>query len=452
MFQHLGLYRKTNLVFILYDNELLHPNRHGLRVIFVSGKHGTVADFFGRNRTFIVMGLMALIIAGTADLFAGILQDQIDQDKFLFAGMMILIYSAIGMRGNIFGAMGSRIGTAMNMGTFEMSFRKGTVLRANVDSTIVLTLIMSIAMGCTTWIVATLFFEGTRTLWDFIFISTVGGLIAGILVLMFNILITYLGNKRDWDVDSIHAPLTAAIGDVVTMPMIFAITWLVLKMEVDFNQSELFLEIASLVLIVVTAAYTLRVITTKVNRRDFSGEARRIIEQSLPVLLMCLIFEIGAGIVIQQQDSLVMYSVLLIMLPAFLNQGNALSGTLTSRLSSMIHLGILEPTLVPRKPALDSFWAIYVCAVVTFVYIGLLSYGTSSLISDNNGLDFVTSMVIIVIAGFLATTILNFLSYYVAILATRFGLDPDDHCIPITSSVMDLLGSMTLMLIIGLFI
>ena len=399
------------------------------------------------------MGLMALIIAGTADLFAGIIQDQIDQDKFLFAGMMILIYSAIGMRGNIFGAMGSRIGTAMNMGTFEMSFRKGTVLRANVDSTIVLTLIMSVAMGCTTWVVATLFFEGTRTIWDFIFISTVGGILAGILVLMFNIMITYIGSKRDWDVDSIHAPLTAAVGDVVTMPMIFAITWLVLKMETDFEQSKLVLEIASLALIVLTAAYTLKVITAKISKRDFSGEARRIIEQSLPVLLMCLIFEIGAGIVIQQQqDSLVTYSVLLIMLPAFLNQGNALSGTLTSRLSSMIHLGTMEPALVPKKPAFESFWVIYFCAIVTFAYIGLLSYGTSSLISDNNGLGFVTSMIIILVAGILATTILNFLSYYVAILATRFGLDPDDHCIPITSSVMDLVGSMTLMLIIGLFI
>ena len=47
---------------------------------------------------------------------------------------------------------------------------------------------------------------------------------------------------------------------------------------------------------------------------------------------------------------------------------------------------------------------------------------------------------------------LNFLSYYVAILADRFGLDPDDHCIPITSSVMDLLGSIILVAVVTLFI
>lgn len=399
------------------------------------------------------MGLTALVIAGTADLFAGILQDQIDQDKFLFAGMMILIYSAIGMRGNIFGAMGSRIGTAMNIGTFEMSFRKGTVLRANVESAIILTLIMSIAMGITTWIVATMFFDGSRTVWDFIFISTVGGVVAGIVVLAFNILIAYIGSKKEWDVDNITAPLIAAVGDIVTMPMIFAVTWILLVLENNFDGSELLVEIISLGLIGLTVAYTLRVITRKVSKRGFAGEAKRIIEQSLPVLLICLLFEIGAGIVIQdEQDSLVAYSVLLIMLPAFLNQGNALSGMLTSRLSSMIHLGILEPAMAPRKPALENFWIMYFCATVTFLYIGLISFGTASLIGNNSGLGLLSSLAIILIAGVIATTILNFLSYYVAILATRFGLDPDDHCIPITSSVMDLLGSVTLMLIIGLFI
>ena len=56
------------------------------------------------------------------------------------------------------------------------------------------------------------------------------------------------------------------------------------------------------------------------------------------------------------------------------------------------------------------------------------------------------------VAGFLATTILSLLSYYVAIAATKFGLDPDDHSIPITSSVMDLLGSMVLVGVIALFI
>ena len=403
-----------------------------------------------RNSAVITMGLAALVIAGTADLFAGILQDQMT--GYLFAGMMILIYSAIGMRGNIFGAMGSRIGTALNIGTFEMSLRKGTVLRANIESAILLTFIMSIAMGVTTWAAACLMFTDVMSVWDFIFISTVGGVVAGAIVLVFNILIAYVGNKREWDVDNITAPLIAAIGDIVTMPLIFAATWLYLQVEGGMTQSETVMMVCSLIFIVFTIVFSAYIIKRKVSRRDFSGEAKRIVIQSLPILLICLIFEIGAGITIQnQQDSLVSYSVLLIMLPAFLNQGNALSGMLTSRLSSMIHLGTLEEGVLPGHGAYENFGIMYVCAMLTFLYIGIISY-IAALITGEGDIGFATALAIIMIAGFLATTILNFLSYYVAIAATKFGLDPDDHCIPITSSVMDLLGSLVLVFVIGFFI
>ena len=367
---------------------------------------------------------------------------------YLIPGMMILIYSAIGMRGNIFGAMGSRIGTALNIGTFEMSMRKGTVLRSNVESSILLTLIMSIAMGVSTWAVAELFFSGTKSVWDFIFISTLGGVVAGLMVLFFNILIAYEGKKRGWDVDNITAPLISAVGDIVTMPMIFVATWLFFIIE-DLEFGETLMFVSSVALIAVSAVLVARLVTRKTGKRDFSREAKRIFMQSMPVLLVCLIFEIGAGITIQdQQDSLIEYGVLIIMLPAFLNQGNALSGMLTSRLSSMIHLGTLRSKRLPPGEANENFLLMYVCAMVTFLYIGLISYGATIFTGTHGDLGLAHSLAIILIAGFLATTVLNLLSYYVAVLADRLGLDPDDHCIPITSSVMDLLGSAVLVAVV----
>ena len=90
--------------------------------------------------------------------------------------------------------------------------------------------------------------------------------------------------------------------------------------------------------------------------------------------------------------------------------------------------------------------------MITFLYIGIISYGACILFNGSSNISFVDSLAIIMVAGFLATTILSLLSYYVAIAATKFGLDPDDHSIPITSSVMDLLGSMVLVGVIALFI
>ena len=44
------------------------------------------------------------------------------------------------------------------------------------------------------------------------------------------------------------------------------------------------------------------------------------------------------------------------------------------------------------------------------------------------------------VVGMIATVVSIVVSYYVAILTTRFGWDPDNHAVPIITSVMDLVG------------
>ncbi len=412
-----------------------------------------LSGFVLRNRTVFIMGLTALVIAGSADLFAGLFLSSMEEYLLLIPGMMILIYSALGMRGMIFGALGSRLGTAMHMGTFRMNFKRGGVLRANIESAICLTLILSVVMGALTWLIAKCLFNGTYSAWDFVFISTLGGVLAGAVIILINIQIAKTGFKHDWDVDNISAPLIAAVGDIVTMPMIFMSTILLIRLKGASFGEPAIMAVSSL-FIIVTVYYVLRVARKEVSKKDFSGEAKRIVFASVPVLMFCLIFQIAAGMIIQhEEERLLEYMVFLVMLPAFLNQGNALSGMLTARLSSMIHLGTLESRAVPPRNALENFSIIYICAVLTFIYIGLISFAATWLmpgITLNIGLAQV--LLTVLIAGMLVTTILNFLSYYVAQLAARFGLDPDDHSIPITSSIMDMLCSVVLVLVVAMVV
>ena len=44
------------------------------------------------------------------------------------------------------------------------------------------------------------------------------------------------------------------------------------------------------------------------------------------------------------------------------------------------------------------------------------------------------------IAGLIATPVTIVISYYLAIVTYRFGLDPDNQTVPIITSVMDLAG------------
>ena len=86
-------------------------------------------------------------------------------------------------------------------------------------------------------------------------------------------------------------------------------------------------------------------------------------------------------------------------------------------------------------------------ALITFVYIMTMAF-----IIEPNDVSYLVLLAIVLISGFAITTVINFLSYYVALAALKFGLDPDDHCIPVTSSIMDVMSTVILMGVIMLFI
>ncbi len=404
---------------------------------------GERADgFFVRNKSALFMGLAALVIAGTADLVAGFFMVSMEEYILLVPGMMVLIYAAIGMRGNIFGAMGSRLGTAMHIGTFQISFKKKSVLRSNIEAAMALTLAMSVLMAFIGWVIVWIMFGDTYDFLKFMFISTFGGLLAGLLVMVVNIVVAYIGYKRNWDVDNITAPLIAAAGDVITVPMIFLAT----KMAVEMD--DIYTQVGAVVLVIVTVIFVLRVATRKSKRKRKVDEAKRIVVQSMPVLLGCVFLELATGVLIENEKlRFIDYGVLLLMMTSFLNEGNALSGMLTSRISSMFHMGTLPRTRLPPRETFDNFAIMYILALITFLYIMGIAY-----VCQPDDLEFVTLLCIVMLSALIITTIINFLSYYVALAALKFRLDPDDHCIPITSSLMDVISTVVLVAVITVFI
>ena len=62
-------------------------------------------------------------------------------------GLLVLVPAAIGLRGNVFSALGSRLSTAIHVGTFRFSARPDSVLGQNVAASMVLTLARVAAAG-----------------------------------------------------------------------------------------------------------------------------------------------------------------------------------------------------------------------------------------------------------------------------------------------------------------
>ncbi|NLT37331.1 MAG: Mg/Co/Ni transporter MgtE [Methanomassiliicoccus sp.] len=392
--------------------------------------------FFVNNRSVFSLGMVALMISSLGDLIAGVTLGTMSGTLELLPGLMILIPPAIGMRGNIFGALGSRLGTAMHIGTFEISFRKGGILRSNMESSLLLTLAMSVLMGVLASATCLLLGLESMSVEKLIFISVLGGILAGLVLILINIIVAGIGFRRNWDIDNISAPLITAAGDIVTLPMLFLSAIIVL------NSPDFTILLFSIMFILVT------IVLVGMAISKGTGEMRRIFVQSAPVLTLCILLDIVAGVTIEHQlEALVALPVLLVLIPPFLEDANALGGILTSRFSSLLHMGILEPGRAPGRVAMENFAIIYIFALWVFTLLGISSYAVGLLLGLAS--PPLWEMVFLSLtAGLVTVTILNIIAYYVAVMTYRFSLDPDDHSIPLTSSAIDSVGAVALMVFI----
>ena len=106
----------------------------------------TVYGYLTEEKESLRQGFVGLFLSSTGELVAGIALAGIAGILDELVGLAVLIPAAIGMRGAIFGAMGSRLSTAIQMGLFSFNLRRG-VLAANVQAAAVLSLISGIFLA-----------------------------------------------------------------------------------------------------------------------------------------------------------------------------------------------------------------------------------------------------------------------------------------------------------------
>jgi mgtE-like transporter len=173
---------------------------------------------------------------------------------------------------------------------------------------------------------------------------------------------------------------------------------------------------------------------------------RRIVRESLPVLLLAGAVDVVAGLTIQQRiDSFLTFPALLVLIPPFLEDTGALGAILASRLSSKLHLGVIDPTAAPQRPARDDFVLIALLSVPVFVLVAL-SADLASTVFQRASPGAVRMVEVAVLGGLLATAVAMLVAYYGSIVAFRLGLDPDNHSVPLLTSTLDLVGAISLIL------
>jgi mgtE-like transporter len=391
------------------------------------------ADFAG-----VRAGFIALLISSGGDLVTGITLGSITNTLTALPGLIVLVPAAIGMRGNVFGALGSRLGTMIHAGTFRLSARVDTEVGQNMAAAMLSSLSIAAVLAVLAKVMFETFGHGpSMSVIDFLVISVIGAIISSIVVLVLTIAVAAFCARRSLDLDNVAAPIVTAAGDMVTLPSLFVATYLV-----GYH-------IVTPVIGTACVAVSLTCAVVGLRARGLPV-LRRIMVESLPILAAAGAVDVLAGMTIEKRfESFLTYPALLILVPAFLEDSGSLGSILSARVSTKLHLGTLGEGRPKFRYVAEDIMLIYVYAVSVFVFLAISSTIAAHIVGKASP-GFPSMLGVSLIAGFLATTASVVVGFYAAVATYRFGLDPDNHGIPLVTSSLDLLGALSLILAIVL--
>ncbi|HAF69628.1 MAG TPA: hypothetical protein DCL16_10940, partial [Acidimicrobiaceae bacterium] len=273
-----------------------------------------VRDLLGPDNIGIRQSLVALGFSSLTAVVAGALLAAMTGTLERYPGLLVLVPAAIGMRGNIFGALGSRLATSIHAGTFRMSRRPETLVMQNVIASGVLSLVTAVALAVLTKVLSPIFgLDSVIAVSDLLVLSAVGALLSFLVLIAVTLGMAARSAQRGWDLDDVNAPLVSAVGDVVTLPALLVAS---LLLEIDLLTKTL------AVVLVVAAGVSLWW-----GRRTLLSLMRQVLIESLPILLATGILLVIAGVVIEHElAAFAANRAMLVLVPACLATAGAIGG------------------------------------------------------------------------------------------------------------------------------
>ena len=396
----------------------------------------TLRSFLEDTNSVITESLISLLICAFGCLFTGIILGNMEFYLETFPGLMVIIPGAIGMRGNIFGSFGSRLSTHLHIGTLSPEFKRSDILTENITSSIILTMVLSVLLGIIAKAVCIIFNFPSISLFDFVLISFIAGLISSIVMLPITMFISLKSFENGWDPDNITTPLIAAFGDFFTLPAIVAAIHIVQFVTiVPIVEKILFALVIISTVVALAAGYT------------SDKEIRNIVRQSTPVLFVCSILgTLAGGILNGSITTLLKSQTLLTLVPLFSGESGGLVSVLSARLSSGLHSGLIEAELKPGKVTLENFSIVLFLSLIMFPVIGFLAEASTTVLG-NTGVNYLNAILISLIAGMIVVGVMLFIVFYISTISYRKGLDPDNIVIPLSTSLTDSISTLVLVVV-----
>jgi len=185
---------------------------------------------------------------------------------------------------------------------------------------------------------------------------------------------------------------------------------------------------------------------TWLQSSDSKSRMGKFWREATLALLILVLGDAVAGVALgKTTDLFLSIPGILILVPAIQEMRGNISGILSSRLSTALHLGSIHPKLRDNTIEFrDNVLATAVLSVLTPLGVGMIAFLFSRLFGFDKNVSLGVFVLVSFCAGVLSGLLQTVLTILFAFVTYKRGLDPDTIVFPVLSSVEDMISIFSL--------
>lgn len=359
---------------------------------------------------------------------------------FLREPWIIVLYPGIiSLRGVIGGLFAGRLSTGLHLGTIPASLSGSNTKRFHLlwGSIIFLTFESSLLLG----LVAVFFRMVSGSALNILNVLTIfGTLVAtmGLSILVISpltIAIAFSSFKKGLDPDIIVYPIESTMADILVTICYFIVLNLLL--------SEIGLMIVTSVCIVFTG-FVFGIFYRSRGETEF---LRTLKESFYMMVVVAVIVNITGYVLSNISEFVGKKPQIYVVYPAIIDTMGDVGAIVGSTATTKLALGSLDSSVKSIRNHRIQIAAAWIASAAMFMIYALIS---SLYRPPSSVLEALTFLFLLLSTNFFAGIIIIFISFSVAVLTFKKGLDPDNFVIPLESSLADAITTVSLFVMLSI--
>jgi mgtE-like transporter len=173
--------------------------------------------------------LPVLVLSGIGGLFAGLVLVGMEAELAAVPGLLVLVPALLATRGNVYGSLGARLGSALHQGIVEPTLGLSDErLNAAVAAALANGVLVSGFAAVLAVVVLRVLERESAGLGTLVAIALIAGLLSGLLLTVAVVTVVVVGYRRGLDPDTLAGPVVTTTGDVVGIATMLVAARLVL--------------------------------------------------------------------------------------------------------------------------------------------------------------------------------------------------------------------------------